>query len=177
MSLPIKTKEKRKVKPLPIRFYNPVFRWDDETFLNLETGEEEKHDIWKFRALVPLNSVFEIGRKFRDIHGKISLKKKVYGYQAVADALSDSRGVPISAEQVKALLDDAISKQIGHGKFVLKSDLVPTSPDLFDGENGYLFVADIPNSNVLGQKINEALKKAGSPLRIQKKMRFKVVEA
>jgi hypothetical protein len=176
MSLPIKTKPKRKVKPLAIRIYNCVFRWMDKKFINLQTQEEQISQIWGFVGLVPLNSIFENGRKFRDIRGKISLKKKVYGYKAVAEALTDSRGLPINEGEVRALIKDAIAKQISHGKFVLESDLVPCSPDQFEGENKWLFVADYPNSDVMGQKINAQLKALGSPLRIQSKMRTKVVE-
>lgn len=176
MSLPIKTKEKRKVKPLPIRIYNVVFRWMDKKFLNLEMQEETISQIWGFVGLVPLNSVFETGRKFRDVRGKVSLKKKVYGYQAVAEALTDSRGLPISEAEVKMLLEDAVSKQINHGKFILESDLVPCSPDQFEGENKWLFVANYPDSDTMGQKINEQLKALGSPLRIQSRMKTKIVE-
>lgn len=177
MSLPIKTKESKKVKPLPIRIYLVVLRWMDKIFINLQTQEEIKSQIWGFVGLVPLNSVYENGRKFRDIHGKISLHNKVYGYKAVAEALSDSRGLKISASEVKELLEDAISKQINHGKFVLESDLIPTSPDQFEGENKWVFIANYPNSDIMGRKINEQLKALGSPLRIASKLKTKIVEA
>lgn len=194
--LPIKPSPKRKKEnALPISLYLPVFRWCDQKFLNLNDQSEEYHQIWKFTSLVYLNTQFNSGRKVfgelekykvRAVNGEIievekrKLKGKEFGFKALASALSANRGLKISPEEVQILVEDAISKNLNHAKVVLESDLYPTDPQIFKEmglKNRYLIVANVPDSNKMNRRINEQLKKSGSPLRIQKQLKTKIVEA
>lgn len=177
--LPIKPSPKRKKdNALPISLYLPVYRWHDQKFLNLNDQSEENHQIWKFTSMVFLNPQYNNGRRVRDIHGNISVKE--YGYSALASALSDCKGVKISPEEIQVLVEDAIAKNLSHAKVVLESDLYPTDSQTFKDmghKNRFLIVADVPDTNKMNRKINQQLKKAGSPLRIQEAIKTKIIEA
>jgi hypothetical protein len=195
MTLPIKKSKKESKGKLPIQIYLGVFRWIETEFINLQTQTIEEHELWEFVTNDNLNNQFKNGRKTfgeiekyktRNVRGEIvecerrELKGRVFGYKAVADALSEVRGLPISEEKVKEMIQSAINSQISHAKFVLESDLYPTSPQLYKEmglKNKWLILADIPNSDIMHKKVNEQLKKAGSPLRIEKAIKTRIVEA
>jgi len=195
MVLPIKKTEKKKAEhKLPISLYLSVFRWQDVEFINLNTQETEIHQIWRWCSQCFLNNQYNNGRKVfgelkkykvRTVTGEIVERERrdvvgrSYGAKAIAEVLADARGVPISEAEVKAMLDDAISKGIAHAKVCLESDLCPTSPELYKEmghTNRYLLLAEIPNIFTMNQKINAELKQKNSPLRIQTAIRTKIVE-
>lgn len=81
--LPIITAGEVKPPKLPIQIYSVVMRWVDKKFIDLETGKEVNGKLWKFVGLNRL-SCFNNGRWRLDK----SKPYKVYGYEAVSDALS-----------------------------------------------------------------------------------------
>lgn len=179
MSVPFKRKEKRiHENSLPIQVYLPVYRYVEKRMINLETQGEEEHLVWLFVAQVNLNSQFNNGRKYRDARGIVDKNpnKRVFGYEALSQALTDARGLPILAEDCERLVKDAIDRQIPHAKFILKSDLVPCSPDQYKEKNEWLVVANLPSSDDVYRKINVQLRELKSPLRIKSGLKTKIVE-
>lgn len=177
MSVPFKRKEKKVFEnQLPIQCYLPVYRYVEKRFINLETQDEEEHLIWTFVAQCNLNSQFNNGRKAKNEHGIVDLKKRVYGYEALAQALSETRCLPITAKEVERLVKDSIDRQIPHAKFILASDLTPCSPDQYVGQNKWLVVANLPSSDDIYRKINVQLREMKSPLRIKSGLKTKIVE-
>lgn len=186
--IPIITGDEIEPAPLPIAVYQCVFRFVEKPFIDTETQQISKGKLWMFVCNNPMNSIYRKGRKVfgenkkykvRTVAGEIveresrETKGKVFGYRALADALSAR--FPITEQRVQELLEDAIRKNVNHVKFCLKSDLVPTSPDRYVGKNEWVLVGDYPKTDVIYQKINEALKESGSTLRVKAGLRFKMV--
>lgn len=171
--LPVITKEEISPKPLPIAVFLPVFRWIDKKFLDTSTGQEIMGKYWGFIGLTNLGRVYHVGRKRQSKQGGALLGPKVYGFEALAQALSSR--FPVSASEVERMIREATAREDNNCKFVLRSDLVPTSPNRFFGENGWVLVSDYPSTDKTYEKINKALKASGSNLRIQSGLKYKMV--
>ncbi|MHC3130332.1 MAG: hypothetical protein IBV52_09690 [Candidatus Bathyarchaeota archaeon] len=187
--LPVIVGQELKPDPLPIQVYQSVFRFTVQNFIDLETQRTVKGKLWKFVCNNPMNSIYRNGRprfgeskryKIRTVSGEIveresrETKGKVFGYQALADALSTR--FPITPEKVQEMIEKAITRNDSHVKFVLISDLVPTSIDRFSGKNGWKLISDYPSTDKIYQKINKALKASGSSLRIEAGLKTKIIE-
>lgn len=187
-TLPIITEKEVKPEPLAIAIYTVVMGWRNKTFVDLETGKKVPSKLWEFIGLVPLNGAYRNGRKVLEHRitkaktetgiiverSKTYVVGKVYGFEAVAQALSGR--FPITTEKTKRLIDNAMRNQMNHVKFVLKSDLVPTSIDRYVGKNEWTIVANYPSRNKIYEKINKALKDSGSSLRVRAGLKYKLIE-
>lgn len=161
------------------------FRWDNQKFVNLTTGEKVMGKMWRLVGSASMYSVQKSGVKilehYEDIDPKTGKPKNftkivghVYGYEAIARSLS---GIfPCSIGEAKKLVRQARDRQIRHVLLVLKSDLVPTSPDRYLGENGWVMLAKYPDRDDIDKKINQALKASGSPLRVEVGLLRRIVE-
>ena len=177
MSLPFKRKEKKsKENQLQIQIYIPTYRYQNQQFLNMETQETEQHEVWKFCSLVYANTIFDSGRRTKDVDGKPSLTSKAFGFKAVSQACTDLR-FPLSEKECERLITEGINSQIPHLKLILLSDLYPCSPFDFKEKNYWLAVANLENTDVINRKINLRLREINSPLRIQSSLKHKIVEA
>ncbi len=189
---PIKISEKKKKDLLGIAVYAPVFRWQDKEFIDLDTQEKATHKIWRFVSQNRLNSVFTKGRKtfneiekykVRTVTGEVvererrTVKGRVYAYEALAQALTETRGVPITAHEVESMIQQAKDANFSSVSFVLESDLYPTDPESWEGENRWRVIAEVPDSDLMNAKINANLKASGSTLRLPKSIKTKIVEA
>ena len=77
------------------------------------------------------------------------------------------------------LVKEAVDKNLKHPKLVLKSDLVPTSPDKYSKmglKNSWVCIADYPSSDEIQENVNKVLKLQGSPLRAKFGLRWKLSE-
>lgn len=170
-----------------------AFRFDYQEFVNLEDGSEVKGKMWKFIASASLVSIQRQGRKIVEqrqervlikntkgevvdtvMQNKAQIVGKSYGYKALSEALSAI--LPISEEQTKKLIEQAKRQGLGHAIFVRKSDLVPTSPDRYEGKNEWLLMARYPKIEIMESRINQALKASGSPLRVKSGLKWKLEE-
>ena len=161
------------------------FRWDNQTFVNLQTGEKVKGKMWRLVGSASMYSVQKSGVKILEYYegedpntGKMRnftrVVGKVYGYEAIARSLS---GIfPCSIEEAKRLVQQARERQIRHVLLVRKSDLVPTSPDRYLAENGWVMLAKYPDRDDIDKKVNETLKTSGSPLRVEIGLLRRIVE-
>ena len=169
-----------------INLYICSFTWNQRPFVNVESGEKTKIKMWCFGGLVLLNSTLKSGRhilvhekvpkyitnqKGEVLETKILNKTRIigkeYGFEALSSTLSAI--YPCSVEKAKELVREAKNKQIKHAKLVLKSDLeIPTSPQLYEKmglKNEWVVISDYPSLDEMEEKINEILKRQGSPLR------------
>ena len=178
---PVKIKKGKKPKGEFPKFSILAFRWMSQTFYSLDTGEAQEGEMWKPTGSVSLVTLMTGGRKkitgvkFTGNPPRRSFThKRVFGAEALALALS---GIfPCTVEEAETLIKQAKARQIGDPIAVLKSDLVPTSPDRFEGENGWLIVQKYPSSDEMAKRVNDALKKAGSSLRTKRGLKYRLVE-
>ncbi len=176
-----------------INLYLCSFTWNQRPFVNVESGEKIKIKMWSFGGLVLLNPTLKSGRhilvhekvpkyitnqKGEVLETKILNKTKIigkeYGFEALSSTLSAI--YHCSVEKAKQLVKEAKNKQIKHAKLVLKSDLVPTSPQRFQGQNEWVIISDYPSLDEMETKINETLKAMKSPLRAKFGLRWRLVE-
>jgi hypothetical protein len=185
--------EKSQEIPKGLNLYLCSFTWQPKIFVNIETGRKSKIKFWTFGGLAFLNPALRSGRNIV-IHEKIPKHitnqkgeivetkivnrsrsiGKAYGFEALASTLSAI--YPCSTEGAKALVGEAISKNLRHAKIVLRSDLIPTSPQRFEGKNEWVILADYPSTDTLEKKINEVLKAQGSPLRARFGLKWRLQE-
>ena len=192
--LPIIVEEETSKGDIPkgLNLYLISFKWIKRKFVNLNTGEEVKIKFWTKGGNVFLNPVLRAGRHILenvqepkyilDAEGKVLSKKMVnktkiigkeYGFKALSSILSAI--FPCSTEKAKSLVKEALDKQIAHAKLVLKSDLVPTSPDKYEKmglKNEWKIVSDYPSSDEIQANVNKVLKAQGSPLRAKFALRW-----
>lgn len=166
----VKSEHQREI-PKNIQFYIMSFKWIPQKFVNLETGEEVEIKFWTKGGNVPLTRLCnEVGRPIVGKDNKLIGRE--YGFKALASVLNAI--YPCTVEKAKELVQEAVDKQIKHAKLVLKSDLIPTSPNKYNGENEWLVIANYPTTDELQSKINEELKKLGSPLRARFGLKWKL---
>jgi len=197
-TLPVIVEEETSKGDIPkgLSLYLISFKWMKRRFVNLETGEEVKIKFWTKGGNVLLNPVLSAGRHvlehgtiqkhFTDSEGKIIETKtfnktrivgKEYGYKALASLLSAI--FPCDIQKAKSLVQEALDKQIKHAKLVLKSDLVPTSPDNYKKmgqENSWVCIADYPSTDQIEANVNEVLKAQGSSLRARFGLKWRLQE-
>ena len=185
--------EKSSEIPKGLNLYLCSFTWQPKVFVNIENGEKSKIKMWSFGGLVFLNPALRSGRHvlehvkvpkyITDKEGKVletlmvnktKIIGREYGYEALASTLSAI--FPCSVQRAKELVAEGLSKNLKHAKIVLRSDLIPTSPQRYQGENGWVILNDYPSSDAMQSSINEALKKTGSPLRARFGLRWRLQE-
>jgi hypothetical protein len=196
--LPIIVEEETSKGDIPkgLNLYLISFKWIKRKFVNLNDGSEVKIKFWTRGGNVILSPVLRAGRHvvvhekvpkyILDAEGKVLQKKMVsktriigkeFGYKALASILSAI--YPSSIEEVKRLVKEAVDKNLKHPKLVLKSDLVPTSPDKYEKmgfENSWVCIADYPSSDEIQVNVNKVLKAQGSPLRARFGLKWKLAE-
>lgn len=188
--------EKSSEIPEGMNLYLISFTWQPKIFVNLETGEKVKIKMWTRGGNVLLSHELRRGRhvlenvkipkhivnKKGEIVETVTVNKtrivgREYGYKALASILSAI--YPCSVEKAKSLVQEAISKNLSHPKLVLKSDLVPTSPQLYEKmglKNEWVILNDFPSSDVMQENINKSLKAQNSPLRAKFGLRWRLQE-
>ena len=151
--LPVRPKQKI-VDVLPISVDVLVFGWNTRKIQNLETEEVFTADAWTFlNGSANLNNAIRTGVRGKD-------GKKLYGFDAVADRLS-ALGVPITPEECKELIQQAVSQRIAFAKLMRKSDWT-TSPELYDGKNEWQLISDISNiRDEMDRLLDAELRKSG----------------
>lgn len=188
----VESEENRDI-PKGLNLYIISFKWMKRRFVNLETGEKVKIKFWTKGGNVWLNPMLRSGRHvlehYKDVkyitdpEGKVLDKKTVnktrivgkeYGYKALASLLSAI--YPCTVEKAQELVKEALDKQIRHAKIVLKSDLIPTSPDKYTGENSWVIISDFPSTDQIEENVNKVLKAQGSPLRARFALKWKLAE-
>jgi len=190
--LPVKIKKKI-VDEIPFNFHLIAFKWIPQRFVNIETGETVEIEFWtRCGNLGGIRHMTRVGRNVleeTDVPREVKNEKgeiifirkkmhkvigKVYGKECLRQILNSR--FPCTMEEVDRILRE--TKAMGAvraPKLVLKSDLVPTSIDRYEGKNGWIVLADYPTSDALQNKINETLKKIGSPLRARFGLKWKLV--
>jgi len=187
--------ENRRSSEIPenMSLYLCSFTWQPQVFVNIENGEKQKIKMWTKGGNVSLTHELRKGRHVLahekvpkyivDKEGKVletimvsktRIVGKNYGFEALSSILSSI--FPCSVEKAKELVKEAVDKNLAHPKFVLKSDLIPTSPDKYVGKNGWVIIADYPNSDKMQENINSALKIQGSSLRARWGLKWRLQE-
>jgi len=161
-------------KVLGVNLRIAIFReqLEDQTFINMDSGNFVAVRVWRHVGYADLTSICRRG--INEIENNKAIGK-LYGYEALAKSLS---GIyPISEEEIKKLVEDY--KGNGHlrGVFVLKSDLVPIDKAKYNGKNEFLLVAKLPNRDQFNELINGQLKALGSNLRVKSSLKWKLVES
>lgn len=179
-----------------MNLYLCSFTWKKKNFINLENGEKTKVKVWTFGGLVFLNPSLDKGRHVLshtkepkhitnqkgEIVETVTVSKtrivgRNYGYEALASILSAI--YPCTVEKAKSLVQEGLAKNLKHAKLVLRSDLIPTSRDLYEKmglKNEWIIIADYPSSDVMQSRINESLKLQGSPLRAKFGLKWRLTE-
>lgn len=179
--------------PSGLNLYLCSFTWNKKVFVNIETGAKTKIKMWTKGGNVWLSPVLKNGRhilshikipkhivnkKGEIVETRMVNKTKIvgreFGYKALSSILSAI--YPCSTERAKELVKEALDKQIAHAKLVLKSDLVPTSPQRYEGKNEWVCIADYPSSDQIQADINKVLKAQGSPLRARFGLKWRLQE-
>lgn len=156
-----------------------VFHWELRKFINVENGSEEKAETWTFaNGDADLTKPISMG-VFPVIDG-VRRSRRIYGIEAMAYLLS-KLDCECTVEQAKELVESAKKQKIVFGKLLRKSDMIPTSPQLYDsranGKNEWILISETGHlRDELDANLNENLKKAGSPLRIRGALKYKLVE-
>jgi len=176
--LPVKPRLKIKDE-IGINLSVLTFHWGLKEFVNIDTGNIEKAEAWEFaNGSADLSKPLSMG-VFPIIDGRRSAKR-IYGLEAMAYVLS-KLDCKCTVEQAKELVESAKKQQIRFGKLLRKSDMIPTSPQLYDesinGPNEWLLISNSDTLfDTLNANLNENLKLAGSPLRVKGALKYKMVE-
>lgn len=197
-TLPIIIEEETSKGDIPkgLSLYLISFKWMKREFVNLNDGSEVKIKFWTKGGNVFLTPVLSAGRhilhhgteqkhytnaKGEIIETKTFNKTKIigreYGFKALASILSAI--FPCTIEKAKELVKEALDKRIAHAKLVLRSDLCPTSPDMYAKmglENGWVMISDYPDTESIEASVNAVLKAQNSPLRAKFALRWKLVD-
>lgn len=172
------------------------FRWklEDQDFAIYDDLENEtpiKLNVWRHTGFVSLNGILKSGVKItenitaKNKYGNLVNSTKVsghlYAYDALAHSLS-SLGVPITAKECKAMVEEAKERGIRFGILIRLSDLAVTSPEKYKemGKvNGWKIISN-SQSNMLyrdyqNQVIDQSLRESGSKIRRKKNVKWKAI--
>jgi len=157
------------VKEIQVQFSVLTFYWQTDAFVNTITCEETKEQYWGFgNGSADLNSGVRQGVN-PIINGKRS-EKRIFGVEAMAYVLSQL-DCPCTVEQAQKLINECVARNLTHASLCRKSDLIPTSPQDYDsqyyGPNSWQIVNRYPDKGEIAKRVSEALRLAGSPLRMK----------
>lgn len=175
--IPIQLTQKM-VKEIPVQFSVLTFYWQFDTFINVISNEATKEKYWGFgNGGADLNSGVRQGIN-PVIDGKRS-SQRIYGVEAMAYVLSQL-SCPCSVEQARKLVDECVAKNMSHANLCRKSDLIPVSPQDYDadfyGTNQWEIISRYPDKGEIAKRVSEALRLAGSPLRMKGTLRYVLKE-
>ncbi len=182
--------------PQGLNLYLISFKWIPQEFVNLESGTKIKIKFWTKGGLVSLTTVLRNGRHVV-VHEKVPkyivdkkgivletrminktrITGREFGFKALASIMSAI--FPCTPKKAEELVREALDKRISHAKLILKSDLLPTSPDKYRKmglKNGWVMVSDYPSSDEIQKNVNEVLKLQRSPLRARFGLKWRLQE-